>query len=79
MVELDFREPSTRCAGRPLVAWARAEAKPVVMPTEGTKVAVRPRASNKGLTEGGEIRRAIKSLIREEQGKMIRSKVKERA
>jgi len=65
--------------GVPLIAWPLyAEQKTnAVMLTEGIKVAIRPKANQKGLIERDEISRVIKNLMREDEGKTIRLKAKE--
>ena len=65
--------------GIPLIAWPLyAEQKSnAVMLSEGIKVAIRPKANQNGLIGRGEISRAIKSLMKEEEGLLIRSKAKE--
>nr|BAF75896.1 glucosyltransferase [Cyclamen persicum] len=65
--------------GVPLIAWPLyAEQKMnAVMLTEDIKVALRPKCSKSGLVERAEIAKIVKSLMEGEEGKRLRSRMRD--
>lgn len=65
--------------GVPLIAWPLyAEQKMnAIMLAKGLKVALRPKVNQNGIVERDEIGKVVKSLIEGEEGKKVRSRMKE--